>query len=75
MEPFFDKLWSILTIGIGALVSFFMYRQKKLDDGLDVIDKRIDRIEIDQAGYNKSVEYIVKRFDHLESKIDRHFDK
>lgn len=75
MEPLFDKMWSVLTIGIGALVSFFMYRQKKMDESIEVMDKRVDRIEIDQAGYHKSVEYLVKRFDRLESKIDRHFDK
>lgn len=75
MEPLFDKMWSVLTIGIGGLVSFFMYRQKKMDDAVDKMDSRIDKIEIDQAGYHKSVEYLVKRFDRLESKIDRHFEK
>jgi len=71
MEPIFDKLWSMVTIAMGALVSFFMYRQKKIDEGVEALDKRMDAIEIQQAGYNKSVDYLIKRFDRMEKKFDR----
>jgi len=82
IEDATGKIWSIAVIVFSSLISFFMYRQKKMEEGLITVDKRIDNIHVshaevrsNQACYNKSLDYLVKRFDRLEKKLDKIIDK
>lgn len=69
-QTFFSKIYQFVVVFVGGLVSFFFYRQKKVNDQLDTLDKRVNAIEVNQAGYNKSVDYLIKRFDKLEKNIE-----
>lgn len=62
-------------IVVGSLVSFFFYRQKKLDDRVDIIDNRLDKVEINQAGYNKSVDHLIDQFKRMEKNIEKMLNK
>lgn len=70
-----DKIWSVVTIALGALVSYFMYGQRKVNDAVDVLDSRLDKVEINQAVYNKSVEHLIESFGHMQKKHDRMIEK
>ncbi len=76
MEDSLSKVWSIAVIVFSSLVSFFMYRQKKMDESLIELDKRIDIVQISQAKldssqscYTKSVDQLMRRFDRIEKKL------
>lgn len=66
----FSKIYEIFAVFVSGLISFFFYRQKKLNDSIDTIDSRVDKIEVNQATYNKSVDYLCSRFDRIENSID-----
>jgi len=66
-----EKLFQFASVFVGGLFSFFIYRQKKLHDRVELLDDRADRIEVTQAGYNKSVDFIMQRFDKVEVNQDR----
>lgn len=68
-------MYQFLVMAVGGLFSYFMYRQKKLHDSVELLDSRLDGVEINQAGYNKSVDYLIKRFDKMESSVDKMIDK
>lgn len=71
----FDKVYQFAMLVVGGLVSFFFHRQKKMNDAIDNLDRRLDAVEINQAGYNKSVDYLIKRFDKMETNIEKMIDK
>lgn len=74
-QGFFGKIYQLLTMAVGGLFSYFMYRQKKLHDSVELLDNRLDKVEINQAGYNKSVDYLIKKFDKLENNIEKMIEK
>jgi len=66
-----EKLFQFASVFVGSLFSFFIYRQKKLHDRVELLDDRADKIDINQAAYNKTVDFIMQRFDKVEVNQDR----
>ena len=74
-QGLFDKVYQFAMLFVGGLVSFFFHRQKKMNDAIENLDRRLDMVEINQAGYNKSVDYLIKRFDKMETNIEKMIEK
>lgn len=71
----FEKAYQFVMLLVGGLVSFFFYRQRKVNDSIDKLDERIDKMEVTQASYNQSVEYLNHRFNRIEQNQDKVSDK
>lgn len=66
-----DKIFEFCMVFVGGLISFFFYRYKKSDAQIEKLDDRLDKLSIQQAKYNKSVDYLVQRFTKMERSYDR----
>ncbi len=49
MEQLSDRIWQLVALAAGSLLSFFMYKQKRLDSKLDGFEMRMNHADISQT--------------------------
>lgn len=70
-DSLYEKVWQIAVALFVATLGLCRYWKQKSDDREDKQDMAIRSLEIKQAGYDKSIEYLIAKFAAVEDSVKK----
>lgn len=75
MEMLLDKAWGLILAIIGALGSYLMYQNKRLDRRLDRLEDEYHRLDRSQAEISVEIKEIKSDISYIRKGMDKIIEK